>query len=665
MSQPIRAGITILLFAIATAVANCSNGVIRLTSFPSMTVADGRSTLTISAEVRDRSGNIVPDGTQVVFATNMGSFVEPVTRTVSGTARAIFSAGSVPGIAKIQASALTYNAVSILDIELVSDRNMLTSAKEFIEISAENYLMYSLDHRIMGAAAPERGVAIRFRDISIDADDVQLTIPSKEVRARNAKVKFGTYEREFTELYFKMDSKEGFGITTFEVPNSRIVATAKLFKFETSTVKRLGMAQISGQNITPYTKQLPSGIFEFTDLLESTSTISAKKAFAYPRGQIQFHRASIFIGTQRVMSMPMYQLDMNSSSPLATEQFLNVYNSQVALNYPYYLTLEPGETSAIRFRTGERYGRNSTSLGGVFLDYEWNWNKGQDMDGGLTVTGLNRKDWSIGARQYLRLDSKTVASAQLEFPSHRSVFGSASVQRHGDGYHMSVNASSSRSLKGTEYQTQQYSAVIEKSPTKVGTLPLRLFYGVTANSSSSDTASTHFQQNSVGARVRMQVLPILLDKRSTLMGSMSLSHLQGDGVKNGLTTIADLSLSHQFGDGAALFMSYNYTDDGFASAVTGRNSLNVNGIYDRGKLSFSFNASKSLDMDRQSYFFDSSFLVSDQWRVSYQYTFDQFLGDRYIDDLAMLSYRVGVREIGVTYSIQRKRIGIQLFGSQF
>ncbi|HRK21973.1 MAG TPA: Ig-like domain-containing protein, partial [Fimbriimonadaceae bacterium] len=124
--------------------AQADSGIVKLNSFPSISVADGRSTVTISAEIRDTNGSLAPNGTQVVFSATLGcTFREPVVKTQNGIAHAILEAGSIPGTVRITATALAYNATTSLDYELVSDRSLLSTAKEFVEIVADTKLLYS------------------------------------------------------------------------------------------------------------------------------------------------------------------------------------------------------------------------------------------------------------------------------------------------------------------------------------------------------------------------------------------------------------------------------------------------------------------------------------------------------------------------------------------
>ena len=74
MTRSLSRIIWCLCGVLAVVGAWASDGVINLEVYPPVTVADGRSTLTVTASVRDSSGNLVPDGTQVVFDTTLGTF---------------------------------------------------------------------------------------------------------------------------------------------------------------------------------------------------------------------------------------------------------------------------------------------------------------------------------------------------------------------------------------------------------------------------------------------------------------------------------------------------------------------------------------------------------------------------------------------------------------
>src|SRR5687768_4123119 len=108
--------ISVLALAL-TGIALASTGVIKLTTYPAISVADARSTVTVTAEVRDLNGRLVPNGTQVLFEASMGNFREGLVSTVNGFARATLVSGSTAGIATVTASAIALNAKSTVEIE--------------------------------------------------------------------------------------------------------------------------------------------------------------------------------------------------------------------------------------------------------------------------------------------------------------------------------------------------------------------------------------------------------------------------------------------------------------------------------------------------------------------------------------------------------------------
>jgi hypothetical protein len=120
-------GFVLAPFLALSVLAAADQGVIRISAYPTVAVADGRSSITISAEIRDTSGRLAPNGTQVLFSTNFGYFREPIVQTSSGTAHATLVAGSIAGTAKVTAEAHAFNATSALEVEFVSDRGQLFS----------------------------------------------------------------------------------------------------------------------------------------------------------------------------------------------------------------------------------------------------------------------------------------------------------------------------------------------------------------------------------------------------------------------------------------------------------------------------------------------------------------------------------------------------------
>jgi hypothetical protein len=58
-----------------------------------------------------------------------------------------------------------------------------------------------------------------------------------------------------------------------------------------------------------------------------------------------------------------------------------------------------------------------------------------------------------------------------------------------------------------------------------------------------------------------------------------------------------------------------------------------------------------------------NYRISGLWRLMGSYTFDKYLTDSYLDYNATIAYRLGIRELGLTWSARTKRFGIQVFGA--
>lgn len=661
-----KLGIIAALSMILTACVFADTGQIRnISAFPTMSVADARSTVTITAIVVNSKGNPVPDGTQVTFSSTLGSFRNEIVTTAGGRAQAILVAGGVPGTALISVKS-PGAAPATFEFEFLSDRSLLSSAKEYVEIVAPGYMSFSLDEKIIGAAGPNRGVHVRYRDVEIDADDMQLNIPTYEMRLKKAHVKFGQFDKVFDECYIKLNQRKGYGTTTYTAPTPvSIAGMGHAIRFITEDRQKYGLVEFNSGGVKPLSKKISDTAFQIQDLSGSMSMVSAKKAVVFPRKEIQFQKAEVLVGGVKVMKMPLYSVSLNSGATLVTDQIVNVNNNQLAIDYPYYLSLKPGETSVLRFRTGERYGRGTTASKGMFLDYELNWNKGDEMDGGLTFSNIARKDWSLGLRQYLRLDSRSTASAMLEMPAGKNLYGNVNYNRQLDGWTLNFFGNASQSFEGSRLNSQNYSMSLEKDPTKVGKLPIKLFYGVTADHKTAATPFGRSFQTGYGLRVRSQLNPTRIDKDTTLNASFSVSQLEGENVSKGLTLLGTASLSRQFGGGGSIIATYDFSQDPFSADLLGKHRVSLQAFYNAGRTGFSFYGTRSLDIQRFSYYMDASYRISGLWRITGAYTLDQYLSDTYLDYNATIAYRLGLREIGLTWSYRTKRFGIQVFGASF
>lgn len=650
---------------LAAMAVHAATATIELQSFPTMSVADGRSTITVSATIRDNDGRLVPDGTNVIFACDRGTFKDPVVTTQNGVARAVLQAGDVPGVAKITASAISYSATATLDYEFVSDRSMLSSAKEYVEMVSPTDLRYSMDRKILEASGADRTAILQYRDIEIRADDIQLNVPTYEVRAKNAILKIGDEEIQCGQLYFRLAQRFGFGSTNYKYKPQTIQPFGTGIRLVDGEERETyGMAEIRAGSIKPPSEPVPAQLFSMVDIGDSATLIAARKATAFPRKEVQFQRASIIMGGATVMRMPLYVVSMYNPTPLLTDSMIKINDNQLAIDYPYYLSLKPGQTSLLRLSMGRNGSRGVGGSRGIFLDYEMLWNRGDEMMGSAKVQSLGRADWGITAQQYFKLNQHTDLSAQLDLPAHRSLFGTVGLSSQLPGYQLYANASHNQAISGERFQSGNVGLSIDRNPIKLKGTPIDVRYGVTASRSVTQGSGVSAGQSVMGVRAVARMTPIYYSSTGSLYANLNVSKLYGTNTTSGLAISGNLTASQSFG-GGGLAVSYDYVDDGFTSKFLGRHQLSGRLNYFMGNAGLNAFLIRSLDVDRTSMQIDASYRFARDWRMSYAYTYDRYLSEGFMDYNFILGYRIGYREVGLTWSFRTKRFGFQVLGTTF
>lgn len=660
-----RIASVLLALLVISAASFAQNISIRVTTFPTIAVADGKSTVTVTAEVREGGGRPVRDGTTVIFESTQGSFENPIVTTLNGMAHAILTSSSVPGTAIITVKLADASAPpSTLELDFVANRQMLSAYRDFIEIYGGERLAYMVDRRIVSAAGGTKPAEVRYRDIEISGADIQVDIPSYEVRARNATVKIGRTSHRFDQLVFKLNERRGFGTAPYEGEETKVGIRHRLPYIYTEPRLKYGTLSIDSSGVKPTDTEVSAQNYAFIDASESPSIITSQRIVAFPRREIQFTRADIYVGTHRVLQMPHYVLNLNSVTPIITDQFINVTGNQLSVNYPYYLSVRPGFTSAVRLSTGQVTGRNFASNNGIFLNYEMNWNRGDEMEGYVTLGGIGRRDWGISARQYWQFDPRSNLAIQADLPSGRSIFGSLQATRAFTGFQTNLNVNATSTLRGEPFTNQSATLSLDSDPRRVGELPLRYSFGLAVNHNAFNTRFANASSDTIGPRMRLTLLPRNLSPSSRLTGSFNIGYQTGHNApRSGFAFTGNLMMTQQLNRQASLLIGYDYVQDGFSQSFLGRHRMNAQLNYGFGRSYARFMASRSLDINKFSYYGDFSYLVSNDWRIAYTYTYDQYLRSSFSDGNILIGYGIGWREIGVTFSQRTRRFGL-VFGNR-
>jgi len=654
-----------LLILCCAAFLRADVGSVRLSAFPDMAVADARSTITVTAEVRENSGRPAINGTQVIFQTTLGHFQQSVVTTTDGYARAVLVSGGTPGTAKITASALALSATATSEIDFVADRSELSNANSYVQIEAPIVLRYDVDNQILTASGASHAVTVEIGKATVQTDDMQFNVSTQELKARRAKVTIKGHTYDFAVLDMAVTSHRAVGTTSY---SSRVVGVLQAGLIAIPIVhdqRHFGLMELKPSgDLEPVSGDAPTPNFDFANMPEDDSMIMAKRAVVFAGREIQFQRAQINMSGMRLASLPLYKLNLSTGAGSIGDQVLTVNNSRVGINYPYYLSLTPTYQSLLRFTTGQPYGRSITGNSASLLNYEMTWNKADGTEGGLTLTGINRQDWSLDAHHSLHFEDGSTLTGLLSSPERRSVFGSVGYNKPLNGYQLSLNANGNHSIVGPTYDNRTMSAVLESDPHKVKQTPLTLFYGLTANDTYTSFAGQNERLKTTGLRLRGQFDPMRLDKVTNLNTAFSIQ--QQWGSRDGVAVYANLGLMRQMPWGG-VSLNYDYAGDNTLASVAagGRQRLSLDTNYGQGRTNLHLFGSKSLDADWASFYGDLSYQVSGLYSVSAGYTWDKYLTDTSLDYDLMLSYRVGFREVGLVWSRKTNKIGFEILGARF
>ncbi len=618
-------------------------GSIRLSNYPQLAVADGHSTITISAEVRQSDGSKVADGTPVRFSAAGATFRESDVGTVDGIARAVLIAPSEPGVVRVTASVTSIGTISTLDVQFVKDRSELSLARQYVEVQSEGSLFYSNQINVLSAAAPGRGVSLRYGGVRIRASDLQLDTSSLTVVAVDAELSVGEESLECRRLRYVLPQRTGVAIALVEGRAAGVELVA-------------AKAKVAENGVDP-------GAFEFRDVGTSQTSVHATSVVVFPNREIQFRHARLFVGDTKVMSLPLYALKTHQGPELFTDQVVGFENGSLQVNYPYYLSLSPSFTSALRLRSGQNYGRGASSSRGFFLDLENTYLVGTDGEGSVTLSGIGRKDISLSFRHTQRFGERSSVSALLDFPNFNSIYGGLNAFRSFKGYTVSLSANSSKSFSGPSYESQRADLSLTTDRKPVPGLPGSYSIGLTLNTSKATFFGTKSEQSGYGVRGQWFMNPLQLGSGMVLTNSITVSQLWSGDQAKPFGIVATTSLSTNLSRTSNLRLTYDFTKDSFSSSFFGNHRLSGELYWAESRFAASVFGAKSLDIDSMNWFADVSYILGPSWRVGGIFSVDEFAGQSIEDQTLLLGYRMGLRELALTYSVRTGRFGIELLNA--
>jgi|GEM_PF-1174822 len=667
--QPMRWSrtLTIAFLALCSAIALASSGYVQVSTFPAAAVADGHSQLNVTATVVDSRGNPLADGTQVDFETNIGTFRQNLITVQNGRAQAILVAGLIPGIASITVKVVGQDIAPVTaTAEFVSSRSLLSNANQVAEFICPTGTQYDSQDQIVAADSDHHKVVLTYRDVVIRADQAQLDLKNMDVIATNAILKIGDSQQEFAQLKYNLDSLTGEGFANFTEKRVSVAPDGQFFTFRETPIEEFGHVAVHGMVVSRAKTPYIAKSFEYEDLTLAPAIVDSVKTVILPHRQVQFEKASLYVGDAHILSIPLYQLSLQQGvTTLPMDQIVSVNNNQIAVSYPYYLSLGPSQTSFLRFHMGDEGASGFGTGNGPQFDYEIDWNHGDHSQGGFLINGLGQSNWGIGAHQYLQMDSKTSISAQVQMPRFKSIFGSLNATHQMGVYSFNANSNISQTFTGLSLTDQSTNLSFQRDPMKIPGLPLRIFYGLTSNFQSTSAPVPIKSQSGYGLTTNFMMEPRRLDKGTTLNASLGLSELQGINVSKGIGANFSSLLSKRVNSSTSLSLGYNYTQDPFQASRFGSQRVTGTAFFQNGSGYAQFSTATSIGTQNINTSAEMGYRFAKTWRLDSLYSYDRILSTSFLDYGLTLFYRIGIREIGLTWTEQTHRLGLVVLGASF
>lgn len=663
MGWPLLVFFCFSLLLLLPSIASAQRAAIRLQAFPQAILADGASTTQITVEVLNESGGPIANGTQVLLETTLGTLSTNLVTTQNGFARVTLTAGRLTGTAKLTASIVELRATALLEVRFVGSREELENERFQVELVAPNRLTYSPTQRIVRADGPGQRAHLKAKAFDLYADDLQYFVLTNEVLAKRARLRVDGVERFFSELRLNIREVQGYGLTTYEVEVPVIKPSPPLFTIRVERRERTGLVDIQRSQIRARTAPIPTDAFEFVVLEEATTLVYARKATILPEREVLFNDATIDIEGNRVFRVPLFRVSTQNVPQVITEEYIQVANNQLNVDFPYYLNLSAAGDTNLRFRYGTRFARGTGAAQGMYLDFERSWNFGEGQEGFFSFQGMGRKDWGLAARQRLRLWEGGNAYLQGNLPANRAIVGSlgfdSRLSRYGS---INYNLSAARSIRGPKNSNYDQSVSIRRDPQRLKGTNWSFSFGAVGATRGFESASVDIFARSVGLDLQTSMQPIRLGG-GVFNASTRVARLWGQNVRQGLTTGVSLGWNRPLDNLGGLTLSYDFSDDFFSSSTIGKHRVSAEVNVSSGNLYVFLFGANSIGVQRTNVLGDMSYRFSPLWRMGLTSTYDRFGSNEYTDVSVVVAYTLGLREIGLSWSQRRNRIGIEILGT--
>lgn len=602
-----------------------------LKAHPQAIVADGRSETTISADVRDSNGNPVADGTTVDFTSSLGT-IERSAHTMGGVANVRLQSSAVVGTAMLSAVVENGNAVAQLRVDFLEPGTEMFN-DSFIAISSKKHLGYDVNEKIVDSAG---GVAISSRGLTITAEEAQIDLKSNILKAKaqmggdNIVLRRGDKRVEASAVYYDLTSMSGILLTPASDGAKRMTFRGRDLFVKPATDEEDQRRSLDYEPVT-----------------DAPMFIKASSMVIRPGEEVKFKRAVFYVDGSKMIKVPLYVVNLNGGG-MGSGQMLSYGSSGLRMDLPFYYSLTPNSTGALRLKRSDSGGWGYYSgQPGWELDLQQDYNYAGTTEGSFVldrVTSAN--DWGARWTNRTQFENNSQVYSYLDFPSHSSLYGSTNYTRSFNTWSMSLNTRASKVINADGTLATDAYLQTRAKPALGG-----LFNYSFTTKLSMDTMN----KDKVGTGVGFQ----LYGKPAKLgmLGNLSTSLIAGEnwGMYGGPTVSANTGLQRMIGNMGSVGLNYAYTFYNQASLYSAHQlSMNLM-LNPNAKWSAFANATVGLTDRNLSAFGSVSYQFQPTLRFEVLGTYQKFGTYNYPDMQFAVAKSIGRQEFSLIWSTAEHR----------
>lgn len=656
-----------------------------LTASPSIILADGKSTTTITALATSEGGANAPNGAVVRFSSSAGVLSAYSVSTSGGIARVTLTSTGIAAEAIVTANFVAGSSAASakVSVEFTNDRSLANtneSEESWAGLSSTDYMAYSEDSRVAEAFAKKQGVHFEFRGLSIDADAMQVDFTTNILRARNAIVNHDRHPILTADsLHYEFLNQTGTAIVT-NVSGDAHIETLRIEGSPPTT------------SVIPVDEAPSGSTYDFVDLSEDHLMVTASSLSVKPSQIIHLRRATVYIDGKKVVSLALEVLPVNSKE-IFGQKILGYGTDGVYVNMPYYLsaTTHTLDSISLRSQSAERETGVAPNNNGTFsLDYDHSYTFAKETgSGSLELLGI-QEGANTGYRWHntMMLGKGTHTYLDLDYPDRQNLFTTASISHDFQGFTANLSNSTSNatgdSTSTKSQNTTEYVSTLEHKLFGSDATGLRMTTNVTATNSSvteqyySQTLATHTQTEAVG--VRLFTPAVSLGSRTSLTDSYDINETYDNILERAATTMdAGIGLNRKLGTTTSGSLTYDWTHNPLNQSleVTG-GSLVLSQIPNLNRFGVSLTSSAidskwdtllcaTIATPTNDYNASAGvdFNFNPSWSVGLNSLYNRTAGLGFRDYSGNVGIRIGQRMAQLSYSLVDHHIRFNLDASRF